>query len=97
MTKLEKRQVMLLERYQKQGISRFVIVKGSLSGLMFAMVDFIQPDTFPEMPSYFEVLSCLMAGWLFGIGLWFFVMWYFGRIKKRLDESADVADGGNSA
>ena len=93
MTKLEKRQMMLIERYQKEGIYRFVAIKGSLSGLAFACLVVLQPETFPHPPSFIQFLLCLIAGWLLGYGLWFFVMWYFGKIKKRLDLHSPEAEG----
>jgi hypothetical protein len=85
MTKLEKRQIMLLARYQKEGIHRFAAFKGALFGLTFAVVDFLQPENFPHPPSLIGLLFCLGAGWLSGYALWFFAGWYLGRIKKRLD------------
>ncbi len=82
MTKLEKRQIMLMERYQKQGIYKFVLVKGSLAGLAFAVMTFLNWDTPFDLPWYLDLLFWLVLGLLFGIGLWFFAMWYFAKIKK---------------
>ena len=90
MTYPEKRQMLLMKRYQAKGIFWFVAIKGPLFGLLFVVVIFLHPEvlapgTVPHLPSLFQVLLCLLAGWLVSYGLWFFFMWYFGKIKKRLD------------
>jgi len=90
MTNLEKRQMMLMGRYQKQGIYRFVMVKGTLTGLMCAVIGFLNSVTLFNMPWYFDLLSWLIIGWLFGIGMWFFVMWYFAKIKNYIHETEGV-------
>lgn len=89
MTYLEKRQMLLMECYQKKGIFWFVAIKGSLFGLLFVVLIFFRPDIFfpetvPHLPSLFQVLLCLLTGWLVCYGLWFFFMWHFGKIKKHL-------------
>jgi hypothetical protein len=80
-----------MERYQKQGIYLFVLTKGALTGVVFACVLFLQPETFPDPPSLFQILLCLIVGWLFCLGLWFFVGWYFNEIKKRLNLQSNSA------
>lgn len=92
MTKLEKRQMMLFGKYRKQGVVTFVLRWGAFSALVFAIVDFLNDETFPKMPSYISLLACLVFGPLFTWAMWYFVMWYFGTIKKKLRDAGELED-----
>ena len=92
MTKLEKRQMLLLGKYRKQGILQFVLRWGTFASAAFAIVDFLSEETFPKLPSYPGLLACLIFGPIFAWGMWYFVIWYFGSIKKRLILSGEIPE-----
>ncbi len=82
--------MMLMERYQKQGLLQFTLVKGSLAGLAFAILLGLQPEIFDSISVPFFVVGCFVFGYLLAFGMWFFTAWYFGRIKKRLLDSGEL-------
>jgi hypothetical protein len=82
MTKLEKRQIKLLELYQKWGIFRFTLITGTLAGIIFSAID-LEPDALP-LPWYYCILISFVGGYLLCFGLWFFAKWYLGNIKRKL-------------
>ena len=85
MTKLEKRQMMLMVRYEKWGLVRFTLIWGSYLGFVISAITLEpQPDGI-DLPWYYCVLISFSGSYVYVYGMWFLVRWYFAKIKKRVE------------
>ena len=78
--------MMLFEVYRKEGIFRFVAIRGIIGASLFLEISALMNSWHSPFGESWLILIpiYLIASWLFTFGLWFWVMWYFAKVKKKL-------------